>query len=129
MTSIHLSQSQPGAGDRVRHVLAISVARVAAVWKAATNRRAVIRLRDLDDRMLRDIGLTRHDVHAALAGRRTEDPSPHLQAVSGKRGRTAGFAGGNARSAVMAQLFEEPTHPAATPRSKAVEARYSNLEI
>ena len=128
MTSIQISQTQSGS-DRVRHVLAVSVARVAAVWKAATNRRAVVRLHDLDDRMLRDIGLTRHDVHAALAGRRTEDPSPHLQAVSGKRGRTTSFAGGTARSAVMAQLFEQPVQPAATPRGNAVETRYSNLEI
>ena len=40
--------------------------------------RAVARLLVLDDRMLRDIGVTRGDVHAAMASPISDDPSRHL---------------------------------------------------
>lgn len=131
MTSIHLEQPQSGIGDRVLQVFAVSANRVAAVWNAARNRRAVRYLREWDDRMLRDIGLTRYDVHAALSGRPTADPSPRL----------ALLADGKVRSAVESQLFEGPTGSnAAAPsrarivaraeaREDAVRQRYRDLEI
>ncbi len=54
-------------------------------FRAWRNRRAVTGLLDLDDRMLRDIGLTRSDVTSALAGKRSEDPSMRLAATTGER--------------------------------------------
>ena len=55
---------------------------------ALRNRRQVGRLTDLDDRALKDIGLTRSDVTAALAQPFLRDPSIHLTSVAGgTRGR------------------------------------------
>lgn len=131
MTSIHLAEPQTGLGDRVRQVFAVSANRIAAVWSAARNRKAVRHLREWDDRMLRDIGLTRYDIYAALSGRPTSDPSPRL----------AELVGGNARSAIVAQLFDEPADRGAAAgsplrvvsraeaRKAAVRRRYRDLEI
>jgi uncharacterized protein YjiS (DUF1127 family) len=47
------------------------------------NRRRVARLLDMDDRMLRDIGLVRSDVHEALLAREA-DPSSWLSAVAAR---------------------------------------------
>lgn len=66
---------------------------IAEGFRAWRNQRAVASLLDLDDRMLRDIGLTRHDVTSALAGRRTEDPSMRLANRAGER-RMARLAAG-----------------------------------
>jgi hypothetical protein len=55
---------------------------------AFRNRRQVARLTDLDDRALKDIGLTRSDVMAALDQPFLRDPSMHLTSVAGvRRGR------------------------------------------
>ena len=62
--------------------------RVAALWNAVKNRRAVARLLEWDDHMLRDIGLTQGDVRAALSGRLVEDPSGRLDSFHDER-RTA----------------------------------------
>ncbi len=86
MATTDLSHSrQPQLGERIQTVVEVSAARVAAVWKAAMNRRAVGRLAEWDDRMLSDIGLTRNDVTSALAGGVTEDPSARLRVLSGER--------------------------------------------
>jgi len=55
------------------------------------NRSEVMRLSDLDDRALKDIGLLRTDVHAALAMPLRCDPSDHLIEVAGHK-RYAGAA-------------------------------------
>jgi uncharacterized protein YjiS (DUF1127 family) len=47
--------------------------------RAARNRRHVIALGELDDHLLRDIGLQRADVLAALAQPRYRDPSRMLK--------------------------------------------------
>jgi uncharacterized protein YjiS (DUF1127 family) len=39
-----------------------------AYWRYKAHRAAVVILPSLDDRTLRDIGLTRHDVHTAMFG-------------------------------------------------------------
>ena len=57
------------------------------VARAITNRWAVRSLRHYDDRMLKDIGLVRSDITAALDAPLYEDPSQHLRRVSAGRGR------------------------------------------
>jgi uncharacterized protein YjiS (DUF1127 family) len=108
MTTHEITHTEgPTVGERLQHVVTVSAARVAAVWRAVQNRRAVGRLAEWDDRMLRDVGLTRGDVHAALAGRVAEDPSKRLDVLSSER-----------RSAVRARRREE-----------AVRRRLGGLEI
>jgi uncharacterized protein YjiS (DUF1127 family) len=55
------------------------------VLTVLANRRAVGRLSDLDDRQLKDIGLIRTDVAAALAEPLYEDPSCQLMRIAGER--------------------------------------------
>lgn len=62
-------------GRGVRHVLRAMV----ALRNAAANRRAVTEMLELDERMLKDIGLVRSDVLGALAGPLTYDPSTVLR--------------------------------------------------
>ena len=50
---------------------------------ALKNRRQVATLAQLDDRLLKDIGLTRSDVVAALSASLHHDPSQHLVDVTG----------------------------------------------
>ena len=49
--------------------------RAGSLWTALLHRRQVVRLLDLDDRQLRDIGLIRNDVLGALAEPIIRDPS------------------------------------------------------
>lgn len=53
--------------------------RAAYFLEARRNRRAITRLAACDDRMLKDIGLSRSQVMGALAVRYDEDPSLLLQ--------------------------------------------------
>ena len=67
-----------GPARAVRHLQ--HLARVLrAVVDATVNRRDVTRMLDLDDRMLKDIGLTRNDVLGALGSRLAQDPSVLLR--------------------------------------------------
>jgi uncharacterized protein YjiS (DUF1127 family) len=54
------------------------VRQTGAVLKALRHRREVLRLADLDDRVLKDIGLLRSDVEGALLAPLHEDPSKVL---------------------------------------------------
>jgi uncharacterized protein YjiS (DUF1127 family) len=56
---------------------------VKRVVTALKNRRQVTRLASLDDRCLKDIGLVRSDVDAALSTSVLQDPSHHLCDVTG----------------------------------------------
>ncbi len=58
---------------------AAAFARAARLGTALGHRRAVRRLAELDDRTLKDIGLTRSDVTGALAQSLAVDPSRVLQ--------------------------------------------------
>ena len=84
-TNEFTSAGTPSVGERIQRMIEVSAASVAAVWRAARNRRSVGRLLEWDDRMLRDIGLTQGDVRAALAARGAEDPSRRLGLLSGER--------------------------------------------
>ena len=66
-------------------------ARAVQMVKAITNRRSVHALYDYDERMLKDIGLTRSDVTAALDSPLTDDPSHHLRQVAAGRGKVRSF--------------------------------------
>lgn len=108
MATTDLTQGrQPQLAERIQTVIEVSAARVAAVWKAAMNRRAIGQLAEWDERMLRDIGLTRNDVTSALAGGVTEDPSRQLQVLSGER-----------RAAERARRHEEAVRRAIAGRTE-----------
>lgn len=75
-----------------RYVLVSIVAIFAMIAKAVANRRAVVRLSDLDDHLLRDIGVTREDVRWSLDTPVHVDPSHRLalRRLQGKAERRAG---------------------------------------
>jgi len=51
------------------------------------NRAAILRLGDLDDYMLKDIGISRSDLHRALGRSYLDDPSSELGAIADARAR------------------------------------------
>jgi len=59
-----------------------------SVCRVLRNRTEINRLQDLDDNQLRDIGLTRSELHSALLGSSFfEDPSSHLTQSARRRAR------------------------------------------
>ncbi len=54
-------------------------------WRVWRNRKTVANLANLDDRALRDIGLTRADVRSALAAPAGHDPSRQLASLVAER--------------------------------------------
>jgi uncharacterized protein YjiS (DUF1127 family) len=93
-----------------RSVLAL----VKIVAQRVNNRRAVVQLLDWDDRALRDIGLTRSDVHLSLALPYREDPSTRLTFWASER-RSARLA----RSADVAEP-DRPQLRVVSGRSRAM---------
>lgn len=85
--------SIPSAGHRPTLAATAVVRTVAEALKAWRHRREVMRLADLDDHLLKDIGLTRSQVSGALARPLLADPSRVLA-------RTAPKAGGKPRPVV-----------------------------
>ncbi len=72
ITRLHAAPTSSATASRgLREILG----RVVSLWTAVLHRRDVVRLLDLDDRQLRDIGLIRNDVLGALAEPITHDPS------------------------------------------------------
>ncbi|WP_375458765.1 DUF1127 domain-containing protein [uncultured Enterovirga sp.] len=72
-------ESLAATSARPQHVLQRGVRHlvrgILAMGKAIANRRRVTEMLELDDRMLKDIGLDRCDVRGALAGPLAHDPS------------------------------------------------------
>jgi uncharacterized protein YjiS (DUF1127 family) len=64
-------------------LVGIAVRAVREALRNLKNRAEVRKLHNLDDRALKDIGLVRSDVDAALACSLTADPSQHLVAIAG----------------------------------------------
>jgi uncharacterized protein YjiS (DUF1127 family) len=71
-----------GAAHRLLWGLGHAFRAIVAVLRAINHRRDVGRLLEMDERALKDIGLTRSDVHGALAVRITRDPSTVLMVRS-----------------------------------------------
>lgn len=95
MVTTEFAREPAHAGEKLNHLAAAVLARVAGLWRAARNRRSVARLLEWDDRMLRDIGLTAGDVRAVMALPVAEDPSRRLDMLAIER-----------RAAIRAQALE-----------------------
>jgi uncharacterized protein YjiS (DUF1127 family) len=105
MATTAFTQDQPAsAGERLLHLVQGGLARMAAVWRAARNRRSVGKLLDWDNRLLSDIGLTPGDVRSALASPLGDDPSYRLGVFSVER-----------RAAFRAQAEERANRLRSTP--------------
>lgn len=102
----HLSRLLPAGTARFRAITA------QAVLRAWTHRREVAKLAECDDRMLKDIGLTRSEVTGALAGDWLRDPSLTLA----ERRSSAGV-----RAVVQVEGF--PTPQAARLPASALHIR------
>ncbi len=93
---------------------------LARAWTVIRNRTQVARLSELDDRALKDIGLLRSDVAAALSLPWHHDPSNHLAEVAGG-GR---FDRRSGRPSVVAVQDRAPVRqtqaPAVAPAGRAM---------
>jgi uncharacterized protein YjiS (DUF1127 family) len=85
MATTEFSHTELSSTAGLRNFVEAAAARLAGMWTAARNRRAVNRLLAWDSRMLADIGLTEGDVRSALSARIADDPSCHLSAFSNER--------------------------------------------
>jgi uncharacterized protein YjiS (DUF1127 family) len=94
---------QATAGEKLFELAVTGSAWVADLWRRAQNRRSVAKLLEWDERMLRDIGLTRGDVCAVMALPAGQDPSYRLSELSSER-RAAIRAEGRERAALTAPL-------------------------
>jgi uncharacterized protein YjiS (DUF1127 family) len=84
-TSECITRAPASTGEKFQHFAEAAFARLGALWRAARNRRAVAKLLEWDDRMLRDIGLTSGDVRAVMALPIADDPSYRLGVLSVER--------------------------------------------
>ena len=85
MAATALTNAPARAGERLQHLFATAFSAAAGIWMSMRNRRSVAKLLEWDDRMLKDIGLTRHDVTSAMATPAADDPSRHLAAFRSER--------------------------------------------
>jgi uncharacterized protein YjiS (DUF1127 family) len=86
MSSLHLTfSSTPGFAARLVAVVGAMVKPVVQWRNAMRNRREVALLMDADSAVLRDLGLTRIDVHAAMSEPLWRDPSARLLVWSVER--------------------------------------------
>jgi uncharacterized protein YjiS (DUF1127 family) len=86
MATCEITSAAPATtGERLQLLVEAAFSRLAGIARARRNRRSVAKLLEWDEYMLRDIGLTSGDVHAAMALRVSEDPSQKLDALSAER--------------------------------------------
>ncbi|MBN8950272.1 MULTISPECIES: DUF1127 domain-containing protein [unclassified Rhizobium] len=89
--TLDLGLATPSLSLTARMMLA--VANLASIWRAIRNRQEIDYLNELDDSQLRDIGLTRQDLRAALTTSTFfEDPSSHLTHSARRRTRLSAFS-------------------------------------
>ena len=105
MTFVTKSLSSVSAG--VVRIAATGIKPVTTIVKAVMHRREILRLAELDDRCLKDIGLVRSDVEGALATSWLRDPSTVLAARS------------NAGAAAAAHRREEAVRRSGPQRASA----------
>lgn len=81
----------PASVKPIFRFLAVFAAPAVAIKAAIAHRRLVRHLAGFDDHMLRDIGLTRSDVHSAMAESMFGDPTVRLStlAYEARTGRQA----------------------------------------
>ena len=79
---------------------------VAWYVRAYLNRRIAIGMMEFDDRMLKDIGLTRGDVHASIVGPVDSDPTVRLRILAVER-RAATRASARERLAIEREMAEK----------------------
>ena len=63
------------------------VALMTSVWRVLRNRNALVRLDEMDDRQLLDVGLSREDVRSAMTSAFFEDTGRHLTQAAHTRAR------------------------------------------
>jgi uncharacterized protein YjiS (DUF1127 family) len=93
-------------GNGVHGPLKAALAAWAQTWR---HRRDVALLQTLDDRMLRDIGLTRGDVQGAASTRFWRDPAPLLACRAGPRGGRGVVGPARAAPSIVPCLPNETT--------------------
>jgi uncharacterized protein YjiS (DUF1127 family) len=85
MSAFDAAGERQSSGERLLG-LAVAVSGWAvSAWRMAQNRRSVAKLLEWDERMLRDIGLTRGDVCSVMALPSGQDPSYRLTELSNER--------------------------------------------
>ncbi len=80
-TSAAVVRGVTGAAVALFNVIAM----IPAATRGYLNRGPVLQMLEMDDRMLRDIGITRSDITCALAGSPTSDPSTRLRIYAVER--------------------------------------------
>ncbi|AYG65285.1 MULTISPECIES: DUF1127 domain-containing protein [unclassified Rhizobium] len=89
--TLELGLATPSLSLTARMMLAF--ANVTSVWRAIRNRREIHYLNELNDAQLRDVGLTRQDLDAALTTSTFfEDPSSHLTNSARRRTCLSAFS-------------------------------------
>jgi len=89
--TLDLGPATPSLSLTARMMLAF--VNVASIWRAIRNRREIHYLNELNDAQLRDIGLTRQDLDAALTTSTFfEDPSSHLTNSARRCTRPSAFS-------------------------------------
>ena len=93
-------------------VVTLLITPVASFVKAQLHRREVMRLGELDERGLKDIGLVRSDLDGALSVSWLSDPSVVLAERSSARSGVASLR----RQAALQQIASNDVLPATAPR-------------
>jgi uncharacterized protein YjiS (DUF1127 family) len=88
MTALDLATDTTRAAGRTT-ILARGLNTVSKFVRAWRNRRAFYRLSDMTDSELRDIGLTRADLHVAVTSPFGLDPTTRLRAIVDARAEEA----------------------------------------
>ncbi len=84
--SLTIPRSGAGVLPRLRESIALAFAALGAIARTYANRQAALRVSDLPDHLLADVGLRRDDVHAALQSSWRSDPT-YLMARSARENR------------------------------------------